>query len=149
MSPEILTPAPLPAPQLPTQVTSTRWPLRRFLWVLVAALLLAAVLFEALKHGGWSIPLAMLGGIGPDLSFLAGAGHPHQPGQLPAPAVRLYNALHRPWLPLAVIVLFSVYGITPDSGAAGFTFGLAWLTHVAVDRVLGYGLRTPDGWRRS
>lgn len=122
---------------------------QRVLFGVLAVLLVTAVVFETVRHGGWTIPLALLGVIGPDLAFLAGGGHPHQPGQLPAPAVPLYNVLHRPWLPLAVVAVFSLYGATPGSTAPGFTFGLAWLTHVVADRAFGYGLRTRDGWRRS
>ncbi|MFK4098344.1 DUF4260 family protein [Streptomyces anthocyanicus] len=37
----------------------------------------------------------------------------------------------------------------PDlPGTALFTFGIAWLLHIALDRALGYGLRTADGWQR-
>jgi len=32
---------------------------------------------------------------------------------------------------------------------AGYLVGaLAWALHIAVDRVAGYGLRTPDGFQR-
>jgi len=29
-----------------------------------------------------------------------------------------------------------------------FIGALAWMLHIALDRALGYGLRTPDGFRR-
>ncbi|MCU1454226.1 MAG: hypothetical protein JWN46_2372 [Acidimicrobiales bacterium] len=34
---------------------------------------------------------------------------------------------------------------------SGFWFaaGLSWLTHIAVDRVSGFGRRAKDGWRRG
>jgi hypothetical protein len=27
--------------------------------------------------------------------------------------------------------------------------GLTWISHVAIDRAVGYGPRTRDGWQRS
>ncbi|MEW9530442.1 hypothetical protein [Microbispora sp. NPDC049125] len=41
---------------------------------------------------------------------------------------------HNALLPLAVIVLFGFHGETNDDAAPGFTFGLAWLAHIAVHR---------------
>src|SRR3954470_16341825 len=118
----------------------------RVAWGVAATALLAATVFEAAKHGGATIPLAVLGGLGPDLAFLAGAGQPHAPGQLPPRAVPLYNLVHRPWLPLAAMIGSAFLG---QPAAAGlFTLGSAWLTHVALDRVSGYGLRSADGSRR-
>lgn len=37
---------------------------------------------------------------------------------------------------------------SPSVAVPVFNFGLAWLVHIAADRALGYGLRTPDGWQR-
>lgn len=132
-------------------VTGRRYPpvgtvVRRSAWALAAAVLLAAAVFEAAKHGGATIPLAVLGAIGPDLTFLAGAGQPHGPGKLPPRAVRLYNLAHRPWLPLAAMI-GSAFTEQP-AAAALFAVGCAWLGHVALDRACGYGLRSIDGSRR-
>jgi len=58
--------------------------------------------------------------------------------------VPLYNALHRFAGPLAFALLAAAF--LP----AGYLVGaLAWGLHIAVDRVAGYGLRTPDGFQRS
>jgi hypothetical protein len=50
------------------------------------------------------------------------------------------------------IVLIVVMAIPVVLGAGGtavpFTFGLAWLAHIAGERALGYGLRAADGWQR-
>jgi hypothetical protein len=46
---------------------------------------------------------------------------------------------------VAVLAFFSFVGDSP----AGFTFALAWLAHIAVDRASGYGLRDKQGWQRG
>ncbi|MEV5604581.1 DUF4260 family protein [Streptomyces sp. NPDC052299] len=57
-----------------------------------------------------------------------------------------YNLVHRTVVPL---LWLSVCVVLPDPpGTALFTFRLAWLLHIAVDRVLGYGLRTAEGRQR-
>jgi hypothetical protein len=57
--------------------------------------------------------------------------------------VRLYNAVHSYWGPAqlaaAVVVL-------PAGAAIG---ALAWAFHISLDRCLGYGQRTPDGFQRT
>lgn len=121
-------------------------PAARAAWGVLAAALLAATLFETVAHGGATVPLAVLGIVGPDLAFLAGAGRPHAPGQLPPRAVGPYNLVHRPWLPLAAMATSAL--LEQPAAAALFTLGCAWLLHVAVDRVAGFGLRAADGYRR-
>ncbi|MGH3016574.1 MAG: DUF4260 family protein, partial [Gaiellaceae bacterium] len=83
-------------------------------------------------------------GAAPDLALLLGAGAGLAQGQLHPRAVGIYNALHRVWGPLllAALVAAGVLG-------TGFLVGaLAWGLHIAIDRVAGYGLRTPDGFGR-
>ncbi|MCN9242390.1 DUF4260 domain-containing protein [Streptomyces sp. RY43-2] len=119
----------------------------RVAWGLLSALLLIWVVFEAVKYGGWAIVAAIAGVIAPDLSFFAGGRGPHQHGQLPRRAVPFYNLLHR--VPVALAVTLTC--LIPDAPAVAvplFTFGLAWMQHIASDRALGYGLRTADGWQR-
>ena len=81
--------------------------------------------------------------IGPDLALLFGISSTLEQGQLHPRAVRLYNALHSYWGPgllaAAVIVL-----------PAGYLIGaLAWAFHISLDRAVGYGMRTRDGFQRS
>jgi hypothetical protein len=58
-------------------------------------------------------------------------------GQLSPKAVPSYNAVHWVWGPLALVVLCFVV----LHELALFAGALAWLTHVAVDPRLGFGLR--------
>lgn len=121
---------------------------RRAAWLAWSVFLLAFAILEGVNHGAaaWA---ALAGGlIAPDLTFLAAAGA-HEPvsrGQLPRKAVPFYNAAHRTWIPLALI---AAYIVVPISGPALFTFLLAWMLHIAVDRVAGYRLRDKDGFIRA
>lgn len=118
----------------------------RVAWAGLGVLLLVWAVFECAKHGGWSIPLGVLGVIVPDLSFLLGAGyHPREQGPMPPRMVGLYNLLHRPVIPLVLLVGLSFAPTSNTTIAAPFTLGLAWLGHISVDRALGHGLRRPDG----
>jgi len=87
------------------------------------------------------VPLLVFG-IVPHLTVLLGIGQPHARGQLAPRAVPLFNAMHQPVLPLAVLAL-AVAGILPPFWLVG---ALAWLSHIVVDRGFGDGLRTADGF---
>ncbi len=118
---------------------------RRIGWAIAAVLLLGGTIFEAAKHGGAAVPLAVLGLILPDLTFLLGLGQAHEPGRLPRSIVRAYNVAHHPLVPVIPLIALSLVPGIPGDSAALFTFFLAWLTHIAVDRAAGYGRRNPDG----
>src|SRR5712691_11747873 len=106
-------------------------------YALLAASPLACALFEAVQHstGWWQLGAF---GLGPDLALLCGAGAGLARGQLHPRAVPLYNGLHRFWGPLALVVAASLAAL-PLGYLVG---GLAWACHIALDRTLGYGLRT-------
>jgi hypothetical protein len=121
---------------------------RRAAWLAWAAFLLAFAVLEGVNHGAaaWA---ALAGGlIAPDLTFFAAAGarEPVVRGQLPRKAVPFYNAAHRTWVPLA---LTAAYTVAPLDVPALFTFLLAWMLHIAVDRAAGYRLRGQDGFIRA
>lgn len=121
---------------------------RRATWIAWSAFLLAFAILEGINHGpaAWA---ALVGGlIAPDLTFFAAAGEhePVSPGQLPRKAVPFYNTAHRTWIPLA---LTAAYTVAPLSVPALFTFLLAWMLHIAVDRIAGYNLRGKDGFIRA
>ncbi|TNC24382.1 DUF4260 family protein [Amycolatopsis alkalitolerans] len=107
--------------------------------------LLAFAIFEAVKHGGWAVPMLLAGLIGPDLTFLIGIGAQAGHGVLPRRVVPFYNVAHLWPLPVLALVFFTLLvGSVP-----GFTLGLAWLAHICLDRALGYGLRARDGTQRA
>jgi Domain of unknown function (DUF4260) len=116
---------------------------RRLAYATLTALLLSATVLEAVKQGTGYWQLAAFG-FGPDVALFYGAGRGLAKGQLHPRAVGLYNLLHRFWGPLALLTLAGV-GLLP----LGFFIGaLAWAFHIALDRTVGYGLRTRDGFQR-
>jgi hypothetical protein len=111
--------------------------------VLALALLAAIGALLASGSGGWWQLAAF--GLGPDLALLLGIAPGLARGQLHPRAVPLYNALHRVWGPAALAAVAVVAGLSH----AWLVGALAWALHVAVDRTVGYGLRTRDGFQRS
>lgn len=117
---------------------------KRAAYATLAVVLLVSVAVETIKHstGYWQIAVFALG---PDLPLLFGTGGGLERGQLHPRAVRPYNLVHRFWGPFALIILAAT-GVL----AIGWLIaGLTWGFHIALDRSLGYGLRTPDGFQRN
>ena len=111
---------------------------------------LAALAFgglEVANHGPWALAGLIAFVIAPDLTFLVGLGQAKvmEPGQLPPVAVPWYNAAHRAWVPVLLLV---AYAVSPLSWAPLFAAGLGWLAHIAIDRAAGYGLRSAAGFQR-
>jgi len=93
-------------------------------------------------HSSWW-PLVVFA-ILPDISFLFGMSSGLARGQLHPRAVPIYNALHRYWVPVALIGVTFILQ-SPEYLAAG----LAWTAHISFDRSLGFGLRTREGFQRT
>jgi hypothetical protein len=110
---------------------------------LAAALLAVVVILVVTAEASWWQAVAF--GLGPDAPLLYGIAPGLARGQLHPRAVPLYNALHRFWGPLALALVAAV-GLIPSAFLVG---ALAWAFHVALDRSVGYGLRTPDGFQRG
>jgi hypothetical protein len=107
----------------------------------LAVALFAAALFEAVSQGSWGAFAAGL--VAPDLALPLGSGRGLAKGQLHPRAVPVYNAVHVFWGPAALLVAAVFL-----PGSAALVGGLAWATHVALDRGVGYTLRTRDGFLR-
>src|SRR5436305_2026181 len=127
-----------------TAITFVRRPAgRRLAYAVLALAMLVAVVLKAIEHGaGWQIAA---GGLGPDLALFVGIGSGLEKGQLHPRAVWLYNLLHRYWLPVALAVA-AAFGLVSFAVLLG---ALAWAFHISLDRALGYGLRTRDGFQSS
>jgi len=82
--------------------------------------------------------------IAPDIALVFGAGPGLERGQLHPRGVPFYNAVHRLWAPAILIGLMVV--LQSPAWLAG---GLAWIAHIAFDRSLGLGLRSPEGFQRA
>jgi hypothetical protein len=110
----------------------------------IAAGLAAATISVGMRDdaNGW---LAIGFAIMPDLSFFAGIGQPVQKGQMPPRAIPFYNAAHSLIGP--VTLLAGAVALGPNMTLVGA--GLAWATHIMVDRTVGYGMRDRDGFQES
>ena len=114
----------------------------RMAYLVSAGLLAAFALFEMVKHGGTTW-LALVFVLVPDVALAYGAAPGLERGQLHPRAVRLYNVLHSFVVPGCLIVA----GIwLPPVVLAG---GLLWAAHIALDRGLGFGPRSHEGFQRS
>jgi hypothetical protein len=110
----------------------------------LSALIVAVIAVELARRGGGYRQLAAFG-LAPDLALLLGVGKGLARGQLHPRAVPAYNLLHRFWGPAALGTL-TIAGVLPTAFLIG---ALAWTLHVTLDRAIGYGLRTRDGFQRA
>lgn len=92
---------------------------------------LSAILYAQTGASWWLFAALWLA---PDLSMLAYLGRPCR-------ASRIYNAFHTYVLPITL-------GITAQltHNTALVAIALIWVNHIAIDRLLGYGLKYPDGF---
>ena len=105
---------------------------RRILRAEGAALAVAAIVGYAHLGAGWWLFAALI--LAPDLSML---------GYLAGPRIGAvtYNVAHTTVLPLALGVAGALF-----AWPTGVAVALIWLAHVGIDRMLGYGLKHPDGF---
>jgi hypothetical protein len=97
----------------------------------LAVLVVVLVAYGALGFSWWVFAaLALL----PDVSMLAYANGPRT-------GARVYNLVHASIVPLGLALV----GFLAASDGA-LVVGLAWLAHIAADRVLGYGLKRPTSF---
>ena len=109
---------------------------------MLTVLLLAAAVAGAAIHGsGWWLLAAFA--IGPDIALLLGISSiSSRGGCIHAPFAsttrRTATGARRCWRP------------APSPSPSGCLIGaLAWAFHISLDRAVGYGMRTRDGFQRS
>jgi hypothetical protein len=130
---------------LPGRAREGRSAASRLAWLALGVFAAAFAVFEVAKHGTGALALAVAFALAPDLAMLIGANRKLARGQLAPQAVAFYNAVHRVWGPLVLLVVCTFW----IDSAPLFTGGLAWLAHIGLDRSLGFGLRRPQGFRRG
>lgn len=103
--------------------------LLRLEWAAVLAAAIAGYLF---LDGSWQLFVLLI--LAPDLAML---------GYLAGPAVGavVYNAFHILVWP-AILFLGGLY----TESAFAMQVAAIWIAHIAMDRVLGYGLKLPTGF---
>lgn len=122
----------------------SRWrPTYRHLWLVPGLAIAVYVNAQASEHA-LGLGVLLIFGIVPHLPALLGVGQPHARGQMASRAVPLFNAMHHPAPPLALLVVAAAGLLSPF----WFVAALAWSSHIVVDLAFGHGLRTADGWRR-
>ncbi|MFD8782118.1 hypothetical protein [Kitasatospora sp. NPDC059599] len=105
---------------------STRTAAGRWGWGSLGLFLLAFAVFEAVKHAGPTVPLAV-----------AGLLVPFAAGLVPqAGSALARHLLLRPWVPLLVTAVCTAVPGPPEDTAAPFALGLAWLAHLALRAAL-------------
>ncbi len=97
------------------------------------ALLAGSLLLYAQNRGEWWAFLALL--LAPDVSML---------GYLRGPVIgaAAYNLFHN-YLPPAALAMYGVL----SGNQVLLLLGLIWFAHIGMDRLLGYGLKYPTGFK--
>jgi hypothetical protein len=127
----------------PAVSPSRRRPASRHLW-LVPGLAIAVYASAQASEHALGLGVLLLFGIVPHLPALLGVGQPHARGQMASRAVPLFNTMHHPAPPLALLAVAAAGILSPF----WFVAALAWFSHIVVDLAFGHGLRTADGLRR-
>ncbi|MFF4778365.1 hypothetical protein ACFY05_36630 [Microtetraspora fusca] len=105
---------------------------RKIGWGVLALFLAAFAVFESVKYGVPTTVAALAFFVLIDLARLAGV----------RPPGALYQAVHRVWIPLVVLV---AYTVGPIAWPPLFTAALGWLTRIALERASGRGFPSTDG----
>ena len=98
-----------------------------------AAVLITALIFYGQNGYSWWLFALLL--LAPDISAV-GYLHSQALGSL------CYNAVHTYVLPIALTVLSLLL-----NWELGLQLALIWLAHIGMDRLVGYGLKYPDGFK--
>ncbi|MDQ6612191.1 MAG: DUF4260 domain-containing protein, partial [Gemmatimonadota bacterium] len=108
-------------------------PIRTWLRLEALVAAVAGLVVWAGLDGGWGWFCAFI--LLPDISMIGYLRGPRS-------GAALYNLVHSYALPLAI----GLAGGVLDNRTLLLT-GTLWLTHIGIDRVLGYGLKYPTGFR--
>ena len=120
----------------------TRLLRRHRLWLVPGLALAIFANTQSSEHGLGLVPVILFG-ILPHLPFLLGVRQPRPRGHIGTRAVPLFNAMHQPLVPVALVGV-ALTGLVP---ALGLVAGLSWLSHIVLDWGMGDGQRTADGGR--
>lgn len=98
------------------------------------AIMVAAVGAYAWLHGNWWLFAVLF--LVPDISMI---GYLRGPGL----GAVIYNAGHWYVLPAILVAL----GLATHG--PGTLIGLIWIAHIGFDRMLGFGLKYPEGFKKN
>ena len=117
---------------MPTTLPLRPLILPRLAWALIG---ISALAVAVVAIGPWAFALWLV----PDAALLVGG---RGGGRIAPWAVPFYNAAHALPGPLAL-------GAAAVAAPALLPLAVLWLSHVALDRSIGYGLRAADGTQRA
>jgi hypothetical protein len=117
---------------MPTTLPLRPLILPRLAWAFIGV---AALAVAVVAIGPWAFALWLV----PDAALLFGG---RRDRRIAPWAVPFYNAAHALPGPLAL-------GAAAAVAPALAPFAVLWLSHVALDRSIGYGLRAADGTQRA
>lgn len=106
---------------------------RPLLHLEAAAVLISSLVAYRWAHASW-LPFALLFLL-PDISILAYAGNARV-------GAVVYNVFHTYLAPLALAGVALALGSLPV-----FSISLIWIAHIALDRMLGFGLKYPANFK--
>jgi hypothetical protein len=106
---------------------------RRLLHLEGLAVLTAALVLYFDAGYGWLLLVLLI--LAPDLSMLGYLGGPRL-------GAACYDAVHTTVVPIALAVV----GVLAEADTA-LQIALVWLAHIGADRLLGYGLKYPTGFK--
>jgi hypothetical protein len=107
----------------------------RHLWIVPG--LAIAIIGSRTDSSLTAIGVMVAFGIAPHLAFLAGIGQAHPAGGMAPRALAVFNALHQPIVPAAIVAL-NLTGVVPTLLFVGAT---AWLSHIVIGWGIGDGPR--------
>lgn len=107
----------------------------------------AVAVVVAVLLGGFSWQLLGVF-LAPDLPLMLGGGADLRRGQLNPKAVPFYNATHRLAGPSLLAAIALISGGGHGSSLDVLAAAAVWAAHIFLDRGLGYGLRTAEGFQR-
>jgi hypothetical protein len=97
--------------------------------------LIGALIFYAVLDGSWLLFIILF--LAPDISFLAYFGGPKT-------GAFVYNIFHTCIIPFIVFIVALVY-----DNSVGMHVAIIWFAHIGADRMMGYGLKYPRGFKTS
>ena len=108
----------------------------RHLWLIPG--LAIAILGSRTDSSLAAIGVMVAFGIAPHLAYLAGIGQPRPVGGMAPRALAVFNLMHLPIVPAAIVAL-NLTGLLPS---LVFVAGTAWLSHIVIGWAIGDGLRS-------
>ena len=115
-------------------------PAARHLWLVPGLAIALYANGQAGTHGLGLAPVLIFG-IVPHLPALLGLRRRRSPSRLGPRSVALFNVMHHPVAPLALLGI-ALTGLLSPFWLVG---AMAWLSHIVVDWAMGDGLRSADG----